>query len=389
MNKRLNNAGLTLAGISMVGVSYGLARYTIGLFVPEIRQEYQLTAGEMGLVISGAYFGYLIATVLGTMLVLRFGPKLPIILGGLAATVGMTLMAVSSSITELAFGVIIAGASPGLAYPPYSAVILRQVQEPLRKRVYGIINSGTGFGVAVSAPIALLTSLSWRNAYLMFGAVAIVACMLNYMYVKSNTPTKTKKPLVRYTLTPFFNRSAALFFTATLLFGIASSAYWSFSVDFLFGENKNDIMRSLFWSALGIAGALGFCSGMLVDKFGLNNVNRVFLITIGASTFSLPFIAQYDFLILLSTVLFGSGFVIATAIFGMRSMALFPDSATSAFGLTFFMISLGQGFGPPIIGYSYQFLNPTNSFVLSGILLCLLSVADSNTPEMAINKNLS
>ena len=51
---------LASAGIAMVGISFGMARYGYGLLLPDIRAAYGLSSGELGLIGAGSYVVYLV-----------------------------------------------------------------------------------------------------------------------------------------------------------------------------------------------------------------------------------------------------------------------------------------------------------------------------------------
>ena len=49
--------------ILIVAVTYGFARYSFGLFLPEIRSELAMNIAEAGAVVSISYLGYLFASL--------------------------------------------------------------------------------------------------------------------------------------------------------------------------------------------------------------------------------------------------------------------------------------------------------------------------------------
>jgi len=98
----MKTRGLTVAGLAIVAATYGLARYCFGLFLPEFRQEFNLSTETIGLIAGLSYAGYLMATFLGSGLSTLFGPRLPIMLGGLAAASGMATIAVAPDAVTLA-----------------------------------------------------------------------------------------------------------------------------------------------------------------------------------------------------------------------------------------------------------------------------------------------
>jgi predicted MFS family arabinose efflux permease len=374
MSFRLELFGFTIAGTSMVAVTYGLARYTIGLFVPDIRLEMSLSAPEIGFIISGSYFGYLVATLFGTTLAVRLGPKPVILAGGIAAASGMIMMGFGTSPAILALGVVLAGMSPGLSYPPLSEVIVANVEPHRQNVVYGWINSGTGFGVAVSAPIALMSSLDWRSAYFMFASIAALSTVLCLLFLQnSRRPAAHAASPVSHRRMLWSTRGVPLFLSS-LIFGVCSSAYWAFAIDLLYIANGSDTTRTVFWSILGISGAIGLVAGTLVNKVGLRKANCLALAIVGGAIMMLPLVTGNNTGIFLSAVLFGGGFVTATAIIGIWSMTLFPSAPIGAFGLAFFLISLGQGIGPVIVGYGRAFFGTGNTFVFDGAVTVAIAL---------------
>ena len=55
------------AGLLIVASTYGLSRYTYGLFVPAIRDDFNLSQTAVGAIGSASYLGYLLATGQGAV----------------------------------------------------------------------------------------------------------------------------------------------------------------------------------------------------------------------------------------------------------------------------------------------------------------------------------
>ena len=105
---------LASAGIGLVGVSFGMARYGYGLLLPDIRRSFGLGPGALGLIGAGAYAGYLAMTALAAPLTARAGARRTAVTGGLLAAAGMLLAGLARSPELLAAGIVLGGAS-GLA----------------------------------------------------------------------------------------------------------------------------------------------------------------------------------------------------------------------------------------------------------------------------------
>ena len=285
----MKTRGLTVAGLAIVAATYGLARYCFGLFLPEFRQEFNLSTETIGLIAGLSYAGYLMATFLGSGLSTLFGPRLPIMLGGLAAASGMATIAVAPDAVTLAFGVFLAGTSPGLAYPPFSDVIVRHTEPSRQNTIYAWINSGTGFGVAFAGPLALFAGEDWRLAWLLFAGLALAITICNFWTLPRHSPRIAN---ARAAISPRFllQGAARPLFVAAFLFGIFSAVYWTYAVELLWELSGNSRDAIVFWIVLGMAGVTGCFAGGLVNRWGLRQTYRVLALIVGAAVATLPFL---------------------------------------------------------------------------------------------------
>jgi sugar phosphate permease len=76
---------VAIAGLAVIAVSYGFARYGLGLFVPQIRDEYGLSTSALGIIGSATYAGYLAALILVGVLATRIGPRPLLVCAGVSA----------------------------------------------------------------------------------------------------------------------------------------------------------------------------------------------------------------------------------------------------------------------------------------------------------------
>jgi predicted MFS family arabinose efflux permease len=364
--------GLTAAGLAIVAVTYGLARYCFGLFLPEIRQEFALSPETVGLIAGLSYLGYLAATFIGSWLSTVFEPRLPILLGGLAATTGMSMIALAQTPFILALGVFVAGASPGLSYPPFSDVIVRHTELSRQNSVYAWINSGTGFGVAFAGPLALFAGGDWRLAWLVFAVIAFSVTIWNAATLpRRSVHLEHARPRVSVWI--LMDRTARGLFVAAFLFGIVTAVYWTYAVELLTMLTGNPRDAILFWIVLGISGVTGCFAGGLVDRWGLRAAYRALAVLVGTAIGTLPLLVETRLGIYVSAACFGVGFIVMTALFGMWSMRLFRQAPSIGFGFTFFLISLGQGVGPVLSGFLIPVVGHSALFFAAGLLCCGLA----------------
>lgn len=368
-------AKLIPAGLAIVASTYGLARYTYGLFVPEIQGHFGLSTEVMGLIASSSYAGYLAATLLGSSISGIVGPRLPVILGGLAATIGMMLIAMSPNPWVLALGVVLAGTSPGLAYPPLSDAVMQLIAQPHQNRTYAVINSGTSVGVIIAGPAALLATGDWRLAWAGFAVFAGLATVWNATLMPAHAhsqSTGVELPELRWRW--FVGAASGRLFSAAFLFGIVTAVYWAFAVDLVVRYEVLAASQSrFFWILIGVFGLLGGAAGDLVTRIGLKRTLRSALLIIAAAIGVLAVSPGHDALVFASAMAFGATFILITGLFGIWSVHVFNDRPSAGFGATFFLISAGQLIGPTMAGVIAGWWGMPAAFQLAAIA-CLGTV---------------
>ena len=266
----------------MIAVTYGLARFAYGLFLPEMRESLGLSDSVLGLIGAGSYAGYCLAVIGALVFTSRAGPRFMAVAAGAVAVVGMAAVAGAPTAWVLALGVLVAGSSSGLASPPMGEAVATSVPERSRDRANALINSGTSVGVALSGPAALLVAERWRAAWVAFALVGGAVVAWN-AFVMPRGPVADEAPgrvaqadvprlSARYLVGP---GSLSLFAAATAV-GFASAAYWTFSRDLVvrFGD-LSGASSTIFWIVIGVAGLAGGLAGDLVQRFGLSRVFRV------------------------------------------------------------------------------------------------------------------
>lgn len=110
---------LVFPGIAMIATTYGLGRFSFGLFLPEVTTDLHLSASQSGIISSLFYLSYCFTIIFSTLQTDKIGPKRMIILAGISVLIGLLGIGISTSAIVLSIGVIFAGASTGLISPPY------------------------------------------------------------------------------------------------------------------------------------------------------------------------------------------------------------------------------------------------------------------------------
>jgi predicted MFS family arabinose efflux permease len=282
----------------------------------------------------------------------------------------------------LAAGVAIAGVSPGLAYTPFSEIIATLVSEPRQRSIYSIINSGTSLGVGLSGPVAILLGSQWRLAWLCFAAFGLLStlwCVAILPRISVRNKPLTFSGLSWRTLTEGLR---ARLFIVSFLMGIATSIYWTFSVDLVRADGVGTYpllaftvtatqFGQIFWTVVGLAGFAGMAASAVVARSGLMPAMRLFLIGIAVST-AIIALSHSIGAVLISGVLFGALFVFAAAALGMWSLEIFQELPALGFGVTFLLLSAGQFVGPVLVGALVGYFKLGELFIASSFLCASL-----------------
>ncbi|WP_332875606.1 hypothetical protein [Halomonas sp. G15] len=64
---RLSSTGFAILGAGLIAISYGLARFAFGLFVPPIRDELDLSSYVIGIIGSLPLISFLLATAIAPL----------------------------------------------------------------------------------------------------------------------------------------------------------------------------------------------------------------------------------------------------------------------------------------------------------------------------------
>jgi predicted MFS family arabinose efflux permease len=342
---------LVAAGTALIAASYGLARYAYGLYLPTLRAEFDLSATAAGDIGSAAYGSYGLAVMAGVLLTARGYARAAAILAGATATLGTGLIAAAGSPAALASGVAIAGASTGLAFPPLVALVAATVRADARDRAQMIVNAGTGFGVVVSGPSAVLAAGHWRWSWALFAALSFVVT------VAIATTTRRAGPVAesaaprrgRQSTAEASPRQLPLILGAVGL-GVASSAYWTFGRDLLAEAGAASHAAPALWTVLGAAGILGALTADLVARYRIAATWAGLLLALALSTAALALAPRSQPIAMASAVLFGGGYIALTGVLILWASRVVPGRAATAVAGVFLLLSLGQVVGAGLVG---------------------------------------
>lgn len=340
---------LIALGMALVAISFGLGRYAFGLFVPEIREVLGIGPAAVGGIASAGHLGYIAAIVLCMRLIALVSPRVLMLLGAVSATAGLFVVTVAGSAWMLALGTFLASMSAGWIWTA-TPDALRQLQPPeTHARVISWANAGTGLGVLVAAPLALLVA-GWRGAFVAYGLVAVAVTLWGWVSLPRMHPdTQARRIPVRWhwLVCP---RSGPLL-GMSLAMGLVAALYWTFAVDLIAASgNGAPWIGRLFWFVSGAAGILGVGLAGIIRRYGIRRVIPVNVVGLALALVVLALFPSNLVAVLLSAVSFGLGFITITGLLAIWSVRVFEERPSAGLGAVLILVAAGQVIGPVVAG---------------------------------------
>jgi predicted MFS family arabinose efflux permease len=373
---------LVASGTALIACCYGFARFSYGLFAPVFTDTFDLTPTLTGVIGAGSYIGYCVAIIISLLLTDRIGARKVAVTAGIVATVGISIVAVAPAAWVLAVGVLVAGCSTGIASPPLAAAVAQFVPAAAADRAQTVVNGGTGVGVVLSAPIALLLLAHWRAAWVVY---AIVAAFVTIWLARAVPSTSTERAGAR--LAPSTGRATAHverswrpgafgLLAASFLMGVGSVGFWTFGRDLITTVGGADSTRAtLMWILLGAAGIAGALAGDAVRRIGLHWAWVAATVTMASASLLLAAAPTVLVAIIVAASLFGAAYIGLTGLLLLWSVRIYPDRTSFGVGVSFFTIAAGQALGAPVVGGLIDAVGPRTAFVAVALVgLCAVAL---------------
>lgn len=372
---------MALAGGLLIAITYGLARFVFGLFLPQIRSELGLDPTISGIVGALPYLSYMIAVLLAPAFSNWLGVRLSTALVGVLALIGLFTIAQADGALFLALGVTVCGISTGLSSPILAKGVQHFVRSDRTGRVNATINAATSAGIILAALAAFWWTDAWRWAYSGFGILAAMAALI--LLVTLPDDAKSAPVSKSYTDEDIITRKTwrDLIILGGLagVMGLVSSVYWIFAPDFAVNEGQlTSGQSSLIWLAVGLGGLYGTWAGDLIDKYGQVISHSLSLATLSAALLILMAAPDNFLLTLISAVFFGASYMTLTGLYLVASVRITPNQPSFGPVMPLMGASTGQMAGSPVAGWvisNYSYDTAFGIYAGIGLITALLSLA--------------
>jgi predicted MFS family arabinose efflux permease len=384
--------GTAALGAGVIAITYGLARFVFGLFLPAIRADLEIGPTMAGIIGAIPFASFVAAILVAPWCVRLVGARATGAGAAALALGGLSAIAAAATPETLAAGVLVCGLATGMSSPAMAQAVHVSVAPHLRGRVNATVNAGTSLGIAAAMPAVLVWPDSWRLAYGLFAGLAAVAFVAALLFLpRGRTPraeAELETPVTRINWRTWVDlvRLSAL----ALAMGFVSAVYWVFAPDF--AVQAGDALggqTAWMWLAVGLIGLIGASVGDLIAKYGAAMSHAFAFAVMSASLTLLAAGPGEVALAVTSAACFGAAYMTLTGFYLVRSVQIMAERPALGPVFPLLATSVGQVLGSPVAGWmiAQQGYGTTfGAFAVVGLLVAALSLwlaAASPEPQAA------
>ncbi|WP_237690589.1 MFS transporter [Paenibacillus caui] len=174
-----------------ISINY-IDRTVLSVAAPEISRHFQLTEGQMGIILSSFFWSYVLLQIPSGWIADKIGQRIM-----LAVSVGWWSLATACMGFARGFGSLVAlrvllGMGEAGAYPCNAGITSKWFPATERARVASIFDSGSKVGTAIAMPLIvwLVAVFNWQIAFVISGALGFVWILIWWFYYQD--PEKHK-----------------------------------------------------------------------------------------------------------------------------------------------------------------------------------------------------
>ncbi|MBB6671848.1 YbfB/YjiJ family MFS transporter [Cohnella nanjingensis] len=275
---------ITLWASLLFIVILGFSRLSYGMFLPGIQREIGGSYGQLGILGTVNFIGYLIGTLCLSPLISRFPDRKHVINRMTCFLLGAAMIGSAFSYHSIQLGLwrFVIGWLSAFATVLVLSIAMDAVRPAERGVASGLIWLGGSAGILVTglfAPFTIDPSRleGWRYAWAAMGVFGIVAA-LGFEYVtkkrgveRMSSPTESN-PRVQGRVNVYsllFSPKKLLFLVGSyFFFGWGYIIYFTFLIPYLVSKGIPSLYAGFIWSGIGFAGLFnGWIGGKAIDRW--------------------------------------------------------------------------------------------------------------------------
>lgn len=261
--------------IFMAG-TFGFGLDLISTLIPDIKQEFELTSGEVGWLTGIGRFGFVVGSILAGLIVSVLAPTLVVVLAVGGCALMWLLLGAADSVVVAALAMLMSSVFTALSWVPMTGVFALFINESNRAKAFGAIIAGSGIGTSLAGYLSpfFINNYSWRAALFAAAGATFIALLLGLRVIFRSglLQIKNKTNEVNSILTPrrYMNRRVAGIMLMFFLVGYAVHPFQIFLAAYLRLELlQSATVAGNTWLTIGLVGTWGgLFMGSLADKFG-------------------------------------------------------------------------------------------------------------------------
>ncbi|MBB6731512.1 YbfB/YjiJ family MFS transporter [Cohnella zeiphila] len=275
---------ITLWASLLFVVILGFSRLSYGMFLPGIQREIGGSYGQLGILGTVNFIGYLAGTLCLSPLISRYPDRKPILNRWTCILLGLAMVgsAFSDHPAELGLWRFAIGWLSAFATVLVLSIAMDAVRPAERGVASGLIWLGGSAGILATGLLAPLTIdpsqlQGWRYAWAAMGFFGVIAAV-GFEYVTrkrgtagtaspaaSNPREQAGEKVYRLLLSP----KKLLFLIASyFFFGWGYIIYFTYLIPYLTSQGIPSLYAGLVWSGIGFAGLFnGWIGGKAIDRW--------------------------------------------------------------------------------------------------------------------------
>lgn len=358
---------IAVAGVLVLLAALGFGRFALGMLLPSMGEALHFSYDEMGFVSTGNFIGYLLAVVLASRIVNRFGYRMTIVLG--VIMVGASLMTVgfASGFWPVLLALFFTGIGSGLSNVPVMGLVSHWFRASLRGRAAGSMTIGNGIGIMATGLLVPWINLQygadgWRYNWVIIGLITVLLAVICGRWLRNDPRELGLMPLGdtpahhhhEHDSDSSSRRHGLIAFIGGVyfMFGFTYVIYATFIVTTLVRDyGFSESVAGQFWFWIGfISMASGPLFGYLSDRIG-RGLTLAIVYGLLASSYGLVALHLGGMWLYLSIFLFGvCVWAIPSIMAAIVGDYVGTHYVAAAFGIVTLFFGMGQISGPAIAG---------------------------------------
>lgn len=365
---------LGAAGLAVILVSIGLARFAYTLLTPALIAERWFSQTEVFYLGATNFAGYFAGALFARHLASRVSTDVAIRLAIGTAAASFIACAWPVGFSWFFLWRLLSGVSGGAVMVLVTTTVLAHTPAHLRGRMSGTMFSGVGIAIALAGiSIPILVRIGLTEAWLFLGGVAVVLALATWR----SWPADDPRPAPRLFDAVKGDRTRRAWGTIGLLIAayafdavgfVPHTVFW---IDYIArGLGHGLTAGGAYWVLFGLGAAIGPpLAGMLADRLGIGRGLAIALFTKGAAV-ALPIVCNDPICLGLSSVVVGALTPGVPALMSGRMLELLPpEDARRAWSWLTVTFAVAQA----VAGYGLTYL-----FGLSGSYRLLFAIGGSS-----------